>query len=752
MDPASRTLVSPTGKAITSVPLTNEADTLLAGWSGLLAGELYAAHDGVRPRVFDLHAALGGGEQAQVDRLRFAAFDLLLDGETDVARAPFVDRVGRLQGLLQGGRLLHAAAFETASGPDEVASVFERVVTRGGAEGLVVHARDGRVFKIKPEIALDAAVVAYAGNGADVSDLLLAMLAPDGRYQLIGRVRVGWSHDESRDLAARLNPLACASTCRTATDRGTLYRWVRPELVVEVRCNDLLAVDTRDQAIRRMRLAFEETAGWSPLGPAPSVSLVNAVFLRARDDKRAQRPDVRFEQVTDLVEVPTALPIVPAVLVSPEIVRREVYIKPTRVGPAVRKLVAWRTNRSADTAWPAFVVHFTDYSPDRDRPLETDVRVATSEAALHGLADDWLAANIRRGWEAASVVGATTEGAEPADAPVDECAIGDVAASDGPRLTIAFARSSSPTFPIVRRRLDALAPLGSLEVSRDDRGREAWFELRIDRALVENARRLANLLTIVRPWKSSEVALDGEALSRRDVDGLIERLDTVRRCWLRRKSQGADGCRRSCAAGCEALSIWPVHEHLRYAGNAEPPWWGVGRFDGERIILDKPAIHDQVAAPRNVFVRACALFNATAVATKIDGLPEILAPDDAAWITVYGARDGKPAWVWPRDAHLPIGLHASPNGLWHPSGTGIHVDLEPGDGSAPTTTASAPARSIPPTRYADVIGQDAAVEAVRDLVELPLLHANLFARIVSHPDDLPRRESRLSHVGIPHPV
>jgi AAA+ superfamily predicted ATPase len=729
------TLVSPAGKAITAIPLTHEADALLAGWSGLLAGELYAVRDGGRPRVFDLHAALGGGERAQVDRLRFAAFDLLLDSEADAARAAFADRVERLRGLLRGGRLLHGASFETADGPSEVAAVFERVVTQGGAEGLVVHARDGRIFKIKPEIALDAVVVAYAGSDASVSELLLAMLTPDGRYQLVGRVRMGWSHDEGRDLAARLSPLACASTFRSATDQGTLYRWVRPEIVIEVRCNDLLAVDTRDQAIRRMRLAFDETAGWSPLGPAPSVSMINAVFLRVRDDKRAQRPDVRFEQVTDLVEVATAtaLPIVHAALVPPEIIRREVYTKPSRIGLAVRKVVAWRTNRSADPAWPAFVLHFTDYAPDRDQPLKTDVRVAASEAAIHMLADDWLAANIRRGWKTASVVRATTESVEPADDPVDDCATAAVAVSDAPLLTIAFARSSSPTFPIVRRRLDALAPLGSLEISRDDKGREAWFELRIERALVENARRLANLLTIVRPWKSAEVTLDGETLGRREIDTVVERLDMVRRCWLRRKNQGADGCRRSCAVGCEALRIWPVHEHLRYAGNGEPPWWAVGRFDGERVTVDKPAIHEQVAAPRNVFVRACPLYDATAAAAKIDGLPVILAPDDAGWITVYGARDGKPAWVWPRDEYLPIALHASPNGLWHPSGTGIHVDLGPGDGSAPTTTPPAPARSIPPTRYTDVIGQDAAVEAVRDLVELPLLHAALFARLGAKP-------------------
>jgi transitional endoplasmic reticulum ATPase len=32
-------------------------------------------------------------------------------------------------------------------------------------------------------------------------------------------------------------------------------------------------------------------------------------------------------------------------------------------------------------------------------------------------------------------------------------------------------------------------------------------------------------------------------------------------------------------------------------------------------------------------------------------------------------------------------------------------------------------------RYADVLGQDQAVEAVRDMVELPLTHADRFARV-----------------------
>jgi ATP-dependent 26S proteasome regulatory subunit len=42
-------------------------------------------------------------------------------------------------------------------------------------------------------------------------------------------------------------------------------------------------------------------------------------------------------------------------------------------------------------------------------------------------------------------------------------------------------------------------------------------------------------------------------------------------------------------------------------------------------------------------------------------------------------------------------------------------------------------RSVPPTRYSDVLGQNAAVEAARDLIEPPVKHADLFLRIVAKP-------------------
>jgi hypothetical protein len=71
---------------------------------------------------------------------------------------------------------------------------------------------------------------------------------------------------------------------------------------------------------------------------------------------------------------------------------------------------------------------------------------------------------------------------------------------DSHSLTISFAQSTSPTFPIVRRRLDALSELGALNITTEESGKEVWFELHINGGLVENYRRITNLLSLVRRW------------------------------------------------------------------------------------------------------------------------------------------------------------------------------------------------------------------------------------------------------------
>jgi hypothetical protein len=98
------------------------------------------------------------------------------------------------------------------------------------------------------------------------------------------------------------------------------------------------------------------------------------------------------------------------------------------------------------------------------------------------------------------------------------------------------------------------------------------------------------------------------------------------------------------------------------------------------------------------------------------------------WDLVYDF-EGKLAWLWPHGQIPPSNLSSSADGDHRGVGVSFGFDLT----GAATTNAPAgeqPAqRSVPPTRYADVLGQNAAVEAARDLIELPLKHADLFLRI-----------------------
>ena len=727
-------LLSPFGKKLEDIPLTVIAKKALNGWRGVLAGELYAAVDSGRPRVFDLHATMGSN--GNPDRLRFAAFDILLDEETDTRRFPFPERLDRLQRIVDQSRAsFHLARCKTAKTASDVASCYESIVTDGGAEGLVVHAADGRIFKVKPEISIDAAVVGYVGSSSGVPELLLALMKPEGVFQLIGRVKTGWSREENADLQRRLISMVCDSTYRKANDHGLLVRWVKPDLVVEVKCNDLIAANSKNEPVRRMAMNFNEKEGWSPLGPVPSVSMIHAVFRCIREDKRAVRPDVRFEQVSDLVPMAEQTCIDPASLPASEIIRREVYTKRSKKGVAVRKLVGWKTHKSdADPAYPNFVIFFTDYAPGRKQPLKTDLRVATRETTLHTFADDWLATNIKRGWEQVkcneSRMGIENHHDLEKGSP-------SIPYSESTRhLKIAFARSTSPTFPIIRKRLNRLAKLGSLDITTDDKGRESWFELSITQGLVENAKRIDNLLNIVKAWKTTEVSIDGELVGKHDLQDFMDRLEDSRRCWLKRKKRGEEVCRKTCILGCDALNLWGSHEWLKYSGCDTPPWWTVGRFADEKIILDKDALKKQLKTARHAEVRLCPHYNPDIVLSKIEALPDTIEADDESWILLYHSDTGKSAWIWPIHEAIPPTLRKTKDNPWRSGGLSIDLDLGLGekrrtdDNENSENTSS---RVIPPTRYADIVGQDDVVEAVRDRIELPLKYADLFYRIGAKP-------------------
>jgi AAA+ superfamily predicted ATPase len=725
---AQTVVLTPHGQVLAELPLTQEAAAVLGAWEGLLAGELYAEAATGRPTIYGLLAALGGGAAADVARLRFAAFDLLQDGATDVAGLPYADRAARLQSLLAAGTLAHAVPVTLVHTVDDVVAHYQRFVVDAGGEGLVLHAADERVYKLKPVVTLDAVVVGYTATDAGVTDLLLGLLPPDqpddgSTVQLIGRVDVGFSAEERRQLATTLaashQPAALALTNRA----GHPYQWVAPQLVVEVQCHELMAADAEGQPILRWRMTYAPTAGWTPQGKRPSVSLRDAVFLRVRPDKAMTPQTVRWSQVTDIVPV-AALPPAPDDLPPAEIVRRLVYTKAVRGGGvAVRKVVLLAPQPLAVAAgYPPYLIATTDYSPDRQDPLRTGLLVAGTRDAAHQQVEAWLATHTGRGWRCVATQGEVPPSQIEAALPTG--------CQTAHTLTIACARSTSPTFPIVRRRLDALAELGTLTVSTDDRGKEVWFELTVG-DLVPSYRRIANLLALVRRWKTCELSLDGEALDPVAVDDVLNRLEEIRRCWQRHQSGGAAGCRRAGALGCAQLLVVPSQRALQAAVTREPAWWTVGQCDGRQVTVDQAQLLAQVDRRRNRLVACCPHFDRRAVETAIAALPAVLTPDDGPWQWVFHRDDGQPAWVWPVGTPLPPrlterGVPTAANAPDRARDHGVMLGREP-------TPAQATRRPILPARYSDVCGQDAAIAAVREVIELPLQHAAYFTALGAPP-------------------
>ncbi len=139
-------LISPSGKIITNIPVTDEAAKVIGKKHVLLAGELYANGCPTRPRVHDLHAALGGGTNAETERLHFAAFDILENGHC-YQQHSFTERAQYMIKLLVAGNLCHSVPFEKVADAQSILEAYQRLVIREGHEGIVVRSSTNEIFK-----------------------------------------------------------------------------------------------------------------------------------------------------------------------------------------------------------------------------------------------------------------------------------------------------------------------------------------------------------------------------------------------------------------------------------------------------------------------------------------------------------------------------------------------------------------------------------------------------------------------------
>ena len=226
------------------VPALVEAVAALPAQDIMLDGELVSLDKDGRTSFAALQNALSGSRTRQ---LSFYAFDLLHQDGRDLRPLPLEARKQALHTLLQsapsGGpiRISEHLTSETARVRSEAC--------KAGLEGIICkrldapyHAgRGGDWLKLKCENREEFVVVGATlpkGSRDHFGALLVARYDADGQLHFAGGVGTGFSAAGLRQLSKSLDRLASRTRPRglqnsEAAPRGA--RWVKPELVVELR-------------------------------------------------------------------------------------------------------------------------------------------------------------------------------------------------------------------------------------------------------------------------------------------------------------------------------------------------------------------------------------------------------------------------------------------------------------------------------------------------------------------------------------
>jgi ATP dependent DNA ligase-like protein len=401
--------INPRGTVRGGLPAFDEAEKLLKKAkveSCLLGAEIYAPTSNKKAnKVYQVSSTLRSpASEAALEKLSLAVFDVIeFDNEPVTAAADVVKLIDRWFGK---GKLVHPAEYQVAKNLKAVPEIFNEWVRDGGAEGIVVRHDQAGWYKVKERHNLDVAIIGFSEGIDDrkgiLHDLLVAVMRKDGTFHEFARVGGGFTEDNRKNIVSQLKPRVVPSDYVAVNNDYVAYEMIEPGPVIEISALDLIAEGSKGDPIKKMVLDWNGEK-YQSITRMPLASVISPQFIRMRDDKEANVEDVGIRQLEAFIVVEEAETSARDEL-APEskLIERVVYTKVMKGQRMVRKLLLWKTNKENMANFPSYVVYLTDFSPNRQNPLEREIRVAKTEQVARKWFQRMAEENFVGGWEKVS--------------------------------------------------------------------------------------------------------------------------------------------------------------------------------------------------------------------------------------------------------------------------------------------------------------------------------------------------------------
>jgi len=390
------------GKVRTGIPCIEEAGKILkaAGLkSAVIPAELYVEEKNGRTRVFDVLSSLS--KEDCLEDLNLAPFDIQEINNQPFNTDSFEQTYEKLSALFSNSKKVKPVPYRKLSSKSEIKELFDDWVVAQKAEGLVIRSNLPLIYKLKPKHNMDVVIVGYTEASGEskgkIRTLLLAMMSSENCYQIVGKTGNGFTDDERKELYEKLSKMHIKSEYIQTDSSHVAFHMIRPEVVIEISINDILT-DANTSGITNHVLEINDNT-YKLRNSVSGISFIYPMFERIRTDKQACFEHVRFSQASDLVHIPDANSCNFIELPKSEVLLREVYKKVVKDKLMVIKFIVWKTNKEQiDNNYPAYVMHYTNFSSNRKDPLQREVRISNNKEQIMTIAQDYIDTNVKKGW------------------------------------------------------------------------------------------------------------------------------------------------------------------------------------------------------------------------------------------------------------------------------------------------------------------------------------------------------------------